>query len=318
MQFFRQWHQHSDLADFTGDAAADFLAADASGLLLYAGDSQGRFLEAGRRIRFAEAALLNPFVMTAGDIDRDGDLDVWLAQYKLPYVEGQMPTPYFDANDGFPSFLLLNDGRGHFQDHTEKAGLATKRFRRTYSNSFIDLDGDGDLDLFVVSDFAGVDIYFNDGRGALRKSPDKLSMNPTCSGWRIRSELRSGRDAGLFVIGMVIGRSAFGRLGLARRILEHQPMRPKMSYGTASILGGRSVLPALRLAIGLKSGWSWGPSLDFDNDNVSRPRRQRPQEPPHQRLQPILAASLLASSQHVGRRTTISNRSAQLYGAGYS
>ena len=53
--------------------------------------------------------------MTAGDIDNDGDVDLWIGQYKISYVGGQMPTPYFDANDGFPAFLLVNDGSGKFE-----------------------------------------------------------------------------------------------------------------------------------------------------------------------------------------------------------
>mgnify|MGYP003336824970 CR=1 FL=1 len=73
-------------------------------------------------------------------------------QYKLPYVAGQMPTPYYDANDGFPGYLLRNDGHGNFTDATAASGLASKRFRRSYSASFVDLDEDGDVDLVVVSD----------------------------------------------------------------------------------------------------------------------------------------------------------------------
>src|SRR5207237_1164019 len=72
---------------------------------------------------------------------------------------------WYDANDGYPSFLLLNDGKGNFSDGTQRAGLAQKRWRRTYSASLVDLDGDGDLDLAVVSDFSGLDLYSNDGRG---------------------------------------------------------------------------------------------------------------------------------------------------------
>src|SRR5947207_7097104 len=41
-------------------------------------------------------------VMTCGDIDADGDLDVFLAQYEEPYANGTTPNPYYDANDGNP------------------------------------------------------------------------------------------------------------------------------------------------------------------------------------------------------------------------
>ena len=67
-----------------------------------------------------------PKSFTAGDIDGDGDLDVWIGQYKFPYVEGSMPTPFYDSNDGHPAVLLENDGQGNFRDVTESAGLAAK------------------------------------------------------------------------------------------------------------------------------------------------------------------------------------------------
>ena len=60
---------------------------------------------------------------------------VWFSQYKLPYVKGQMPAPIYDANDGFPGYLLLNDGSGNLSDNTVAAGLEAKRYRRSYSAS---------------------------------------------------------------------------------------------------------------------------------------------------------------------------------------
>ncbi len=56
----------------------------------------------------------------AGDVERDGDLEVWLAQCRPPCIRGPMPTSYYDANDGWPSLLLLNDGAGRFDLTTEE------------------------------------------------------------------------------------------------------------------------------------------------------------------------------------------------------
>src|SRR5262249_53462454 len=95
----------------------------------------------------------------------DGDLDVFLGQYKNPTI-GQILHPhYYNANDGYPAFLLRNDGHGIFSDATVSAGLEKNRWRRTFSASFADLDNHGNLDLAVVSDFAGLDLYRNDGQG---------------------------------------------------------------------------------------------------------------------------------------------------------
>lgn len=154
------------VADFTGDGVADYVnPSKRGGLLLYEGGPDGRFSTEPRGRGHSQGPIVQPQVFTAGDIDRDGDLDLWVGQYQPAYLLGQMPTPYYDANDGLPSFLLLNDGQGNFQDITKPAGLGPKQNRRTYGSSFIDLDDDGDLDLLVVSDFAGIDIYHNDGGG---------------------------------------------------------------------------------------------------------------------------------------------------------
>ncbi|MBT7535011.1 MAG: VCBS repeat-containing protein, partial [Verrucomicrobia bacterium] len=159
-----QFHQ-GIVADFSGNAFLDFLAVTTEGLALYEGDGKGAFAKAPRRQDLFNGQLINPFVLTSGDIDGDSDLDVWLGQYKVPYQDGQMPAPFFDANDGHPAFLLINEGNGTFSDATIEAGLESKRFRRTYSASLVDLDHDLDLDLAVVSDFSGVDFYRNDGSG---------------------------------------------------------------------------------------------------------------------------------------------------------
>lgn len=155
-------HSAGLLADFTGDGRRDFLCVDLRGqLLVHAGDGQGGFAPATIAGQFE---LRTPAVITAGDIDGDGDLDVFVGQYKVPWLEGQTATPYYDANDGYPAFLLRNDS-GRFTDITESSGLAAKRHRRTYGASLADLDDDGHLDLLVTSDFAGVDLYRGDGQG---------------------------------------------------------------------------------------------------------------------------------------------------------
>ncbi|MCC6233501.1 MAG: CRTAC1 family protein [Verrucomicrobiales bacterium] len=153
------------LGDFTGDARADLLIAVRSGLLLLPGGPTGAFDQPARAVWLAPEKLRYAQALTSGDIDGDGDLDVFLAQYRPPYVEGQMPRPYYDARDGPPSYLLVNRGEGTFDDATLGSGLEPFRHRRTYSASFVDLDHDADLDLLVVSDFAGLDLHANLGRG---------------------------------------------------------------------------------------------------------------------------------------------------------
>ena len=82
-----------------------------------------------------------------------------------------MPTPYYDANDGHPSYLLVNDGTGRFENATAPAGLARKSHRRVIAASLVDLDDDGDLDLVTVNDFSGVDLFYNKARECSRTKP---------------------------------------------------------------------------------------------------------------------------------------------------
>ena len=259
------------MADFNGDGIADFLCCDREGLWLYAGDGQGRFVGARRRVWPSPVALMNPFVMTCGDIDLDNDLDVWLAQYKLPYYAGQMPTPYYDANDGFPSFLLVNDGDGDFRDATEPAGLNAKRFRRTYSSSLVDLDEDADLDLVVVSDFAGADVFYNDGRGRFTDVTAKVLDEPHAFGMAHSfGDYDGDGQLDFLMIGMnsYVAQRLDSLSAGPPEFPHHRLMRPKMGYGNRLYLRRDGVFRQAPLSDRVaRTGWSWGcSSFDFDND----------------------------------------------------
>ncbi len=259
------------MADFTGDGRPDFLGSNRSGtVFLYTAEENGRFPERPRIVLTAED-LHEPTVITAGDIDADGDLDVWIGQYKSPYSGGQMPTPYFDANDGYPAYLLRNDGNGSFQDITESGGLSGKRNRRTYSASLVDLDGDLDLDLVVVSDFSGVDVYTNDGTGKFRDVTDTRINNRHAFGMSLSfSDYNSDAKLDFFMTGMSSTTAKrLHAMGLGQeKFQEYQSIRPEMGYGNRLYLAeGEEFHQAPFNDQVARTGWSWGStSFDFDND----------------------------------------------------
>ena len=107
------------LADFNGDGSVDFLSSGQKEkkLRMWPGGEDGSFHKSSSVV--FESIFEHPHVMTAADVDSDGDLDLYIGQWRQPYERGSMPTPYYDARDGHPDYLLLNDGTGQFSDATE-------------------------------------------------------------------------------------------------------------------------------------------------------------------------------------------------------
>ena len=101
-----------------------------------------------------------------GDIDNDGDLDLFL------------------ANDGSRNQLFRNDGDFVFT-RIETTDISD-RLARSFSSAWSDIDNDGDLDLFVTNAFqTGVRLknllYLNDGTGHLTEVTDEIVVMDT--GW---------------------------------------------------------------------------------------------------------------------------------------
>ena len=257
--------------DFNGDGRVDLLCATRNLPILYLADDRGKFAARGKVIDAVGQELGEPSVLTAGDIDADGDLDVWLAQYKQAYRVGQMPTPYYDANDGFPAFLLLNDGAGHFQNVTDSRGLEAKRHRRTYGGSFIDLDDDGDLDLAVASDYAGLDVYLNDGKGHFQDVTASFVDHRHSFGMALTfADYNLDQRIDFYMIGMSSTTARrLDRMGLGRdEFANHQRKRGLMGYGNRLYLAKENGFHQAPFnAQVARTGWSWGTtSFDFDND----------------------------------------------------
>jgi hypothetical protein len=111
--------------DLDGDGDQDLVvcgAADAGGTLVLFNDGTGRFT-AGPQI--ADRGV----VPILGDVDNDGDLDVWLGR-------------------NGPELLLFNDGKGGFVQHDLKQGPPGGSL--TCCARLADLDSDGDLDMLSL------------------------------------------------------------------------------------------------------------------------------------------------------------------------
>ncbi len=256
------------VVDWNRDQSPDLILAGRDGVRWLPGP---RWEAPGTVLWRPPTPIRHPQSLAAADYDGDGDIDLFLAQYKLPYQGGQFPTPYHDANDGFESFLLRNEGTTGLRDFTQDAGLASKRRRRTYSASFVDWNGDGRPDLVLNSDFAGIDLFLNRGDG--RFSDETLSLGAARHLFGMAHATADFNDDGrtdLYAIGM--GSSVAARLdrwGLVRG--EHESdriFRPAMIAGSRMFLGHAGGLKDATQSAGLADGgWAWAVTpLDVDND----------------------------------------------------
>ena len=260
------------LGDFNGDSYVDLVAVDSRSHRLFRLDGidvRGRFSEP--QFCWSSERIELPSVITAGDIDADGDLDLFIGQYKQPYLKGQMPSPFYDANDGYPAYLLQNDGRGIFSDITEQSGLAAKRFRRSYGASFVDLNEDSRFDLLVSSDFAGIDIYEGNGLGIFKDvTNDWIDQRHTFGMSHAFADFNTDGQLDFYSVGMSSTTARrLDSMGLGRE--EHKDidaMRIPMSYGNRLYLatGSGFEQPSFNNQVS-RTGWSWGcTAFDIDND----------------------------------------------------
>jgi len=260
------------LADLNNDGFTDFLCGVKQGFpRIYFGGRSGKFTEPPRIMKFAASPLTLPIAITAGDIDRDGDLDVFIGQNKIGYQTGEIPSPYYDANDSFPSYLLANDGNGSFTDVTAISGLGKKRNRRNFAASFVDVDRDGYLDLLLTNDFCGNDLYLNDGTGAFVDVSDALVPRSISHGM---SHTFGDYDLDGTLDFITIGMSSttarrLDKLQLGRPDLpEHNRQRKHMGYGNRLYLNQDNQFHQASFNADVaRTGWSWGSTtLDFDRD----------------------------------------------------
>ena len=156
-------------ADFDNNGFSDLILSREDGLHLYYNDGK-KFT--AKKIDTPVNDKSTPAGITVGDIDKDGDMDIFLATYiKKELMEGQ--TIFEDKNYGSTSELLLNNGDDTFKSITKSAGL--DYVHNTFTAVLVDVDNDTWLDLVVVHDTGEVRTYKNNGDLTYTRKNNPLS-----------------------------------------------------------------------------------------------------------------------------------------------
>ncbi len=160
------WH------DFNGDGWPDlYVANDVSENKLYL-NRRGRFVEAGKQAWVAEYR--GSMGLAAGDFDRDGDDDLFIAHWVAQqYALYQNLTR--EQSRAAKQGARAVDQELHFTDVAEIRGIGQPSLQRIgWGASFFDFDSDGWLDLAVAN---GSTFETKDARKRLEPMPSFLFWN---------------------------------------------------------------------------------------------------------------------------------------------
>ncbi|MXY66777.1 MAG: hypothetical protein F4206_09870 [Gammaproteobacteria bacterium] len=234
--------------DLDEDGAADFLSLHRRGAQAFRNDGGGRFAEMPGPFP-AGADMGDLYSMAAGDYDRDGDLDLFFAQWGK-FSDG-LNAPFH--------YLWRNDGKGRFEDITHMApirelrqpGLATP-LEVSFTPTFSDIDGDGYPDILLAGDFGTGQVLLNEGGRRFADIRDAVITDENGMGAAVGDYDRDG-DMDWFVTSIhdPDGRSGEGPTG--NRLYRNR--------------GDGRFEDATDAAGVREGGWGWGACFaDFDND----------------------------------------------------
>ncbi len=174
----------SDFGDLDGDGDLDVIHAcqiyggGAQPNPVWLNDGSGVFTDSGHALGNASSS-----GVLLGDLDYDGDLDVFVVNVG----EGMA---------GEPNRVYLNDGAGIFTSSGQDLGFAIST-----SGCIGDVDGDGDLDVYVTNYGTTPNLYLNNGSAQFTVVPQTVSSSME---WECEfGDLDSDGDLDLFVAGFM-------------------------------------------------------------------------------------------------------------------
>jgi len=164
--------------DFDSDGFTDLYVTCYDSNHLYRNQGDGTFLDVTKD---AGTGLESRFSTGCSflDYDRDGDLDLFVANYlnydpsyRLFYPADSYPGPlaYTAQHDS----LLRNEGGGVFTDVSAAAKIEFVVPGRSMSCSIGDVNDDGWIDIYVANDLTANYLYINRGDGTFREEAEFL------------------------------------------------------------------------------------------------------------------------------------------------
>lgn len=153
---------------------------------LYLNDGTGNFTRAHGNIPYESSS---DACVTALDIDKDGDLDLFVGARVIP---GKYPEPA-------SSRILLNNGKGQFTDGTAQHAPFLEKFGLVTDAGTLDVNKDGWPDMVVVGEWMPVTILLN--QQGIFKQADATVTGTNTNGWWNRLALEDlDKDGDLDIV----------------------------------------------------------------------------------------------------------------------
>ena len=205
------------------------------------------------------------FSAAVGDVNGDGLPDVYVTSYN--YYGQVVPDSWYQAKNGTANLLFINNGDGTFTEQAAKWGVDDRRW--SYAAEFVDIDGDGKLDLYVVNDFGEKALFMNKGDHFEDEAEARGVIDP---GNGMGVSFGDYNNDGLLDLHVTNMSSTAGNRILARLFPKDTPKEnvlKKLAAGNSLYQNvGKGRFKDVTSDIGgLSAGWAWGGGfVDIDND----------------------------------------------------
>ncbi len=265
--------------DIDNDGRQDLIVVRTNGPVLFLNEGGGKFRRKADAFQFATAPQGTFTGASAADYDRDGWLDIYFCLYV--YYQGadqyKYPTPYYDAQNGPPNFLMRNQRDGTFRDVTKQTGLDENNTRYSFCCGWNDFNGDGWPDLYVVNDFGRKNLYRNNGDGTFTDVAEQAGVEDVGAGMGV-CWLDYGDDGAedLYVANMwtAAGERITTREEFKKntpelvRVLYRKHAMGNSLFRNTGVRNGKTSFQDATTSSGVGMGrWSWSSDAwDFDHD----------------------------------------------------
>lgn len=205
------------------------------------------------------------FSVAVADVNNDGRPDVHVASYNRYGLI--MPDSWWDARNGTPNLLFINEGQGRFREAGAEWGVRDGRW--SYAAAFADIDGDGDQDLYLANDFGQNAMYLNEGDHFRDVAAERGVLDPGNGMGVAFGDFNNDGHLDLHVTNMssTAGNRILGRLFPQGQ--SDSPLLKKLASGNSLYQGdGAGGFTDVTQAMGgFSAGWAWGGGfIDVDND----------------------------------------------------